>query len=284
MSNLAQRVLTAIVAIPIVAVAIYVGGLVLALLLALLAGAGTWELYRMARVRGVDPLQPIGILVAGCLPIAVWATERGWIDRPVSAAGVIFVAIIGVTVFARGAGERPLEAAAVTVFAALYAGGGLAFAFALRHHQWAAGNWAGTALVFFPIVITWATDIGAYTVGRLFGKRRLMPAVSPGKTVAGAWGGLALGVITSVVYNSAVLQPAAHLALRTTMALIFGAVLAAVVQVGDLAESLFKRQAGIKDSSNLIPGHGGVLDRLDSLYFSLPVAYLILGRLLGAAP
>jgi phosphatidate cytidylyltransferase len=146
------------------------------------------------------------------------------------------------------------------------------------------GDAAGTALLAFPIIITWATDIGAYAVGRLVGRAKLMPAVSPGKTWAGAYGGTALGVVAAVAFNALVLTPQAHVTLAWPMAAIFGLVTALAVQVGDLAESLFKREGGVKDSSNFFPGHGGVLDRLDSLYFSLPIAYLILGRLLIPVP
>jgi phosphatidate cytidylyltransferase len=111
-----------------------------------------------------------------------------------------------------------------------------------------------------------------------------MPAVSPGKTVAGAVGAILVSMIGAWAYNDFVLRPVAHLALAPWTALIFGAVMSAVGQVGDLVESLFKREAGVKDSSTLFSAHGGVLDRLDSVYFAIPVAYLILSRLLLAAP
>ncbi|MBV6520815.1 MAG: hypothetical protein MNPFHGCM_00933 [Gemmatimonadaceae bacterium] len=280
MTNLAQRVLTAVVAIPIVVGVSYSGGVPFALLLGVLSGLGTWELFRIARAGGSDPLDPIGVVAAAALPLIVHATRFGWLDRPVAAAGVILVAVIGTVVFARAPRERPLESTAVTVFGVLYAGGTLTFAYALRHHPWVVGNAAGAALLFFPILVTWGTDVGAYAFGRLFGKKKLMPSVSPGKTVAGAYGGTATGIAVAVGYNAWILQPVAHVTLQAGVALVVGAILAMVVQVGDLAESLFKRQAGVKDSSNLVPGHGGVLDRLDSLYFALPVAYLLLGRLL----
>jgi phosphatidate cytidylyltransferase len=139
-------------------------------------------------------------------------------------------------------------------------------------------------LVFFPIALTWLSDTGAYAAGRAFGKRKLMPAVSPGKTVAGAVGAIVVSMVGAWAYNDFVLRPVAQLALAPWTALIFGAVISAVGQVGDLVESLFKREAGVKDSSTLFSAHGGVLDRLDSLYFAIPVAYLILSRLLLAAP
>jgi phosphatidate cytidylyltransferase len=128
------------------------------------------------------------------------------------------------------------------------------------------------------------SDSGAYFAGRAFGKRKLMPTVSPGKTVAGAVGAVVVSMFGAWVYNQFVLLPVAQLALAPWTALVFGAVISVVGQVGDLVESLFKREAGVKDSSSFFSAHGGVLDRLDSLYFALPVAYLILSRLLLAAP
>ncbi|MFN8581809.1 MAG: phosphatidate cytidylyltransferase [Gemmatimonadaceae bacterium] len=225
-------------------------------------------------------IDPIGIAVAASIPIATHTAYLGWLDRPLALASVVFVAVIAAVLFGRAPSERPIECASITIFGALYAGGPLSCAYALRHHPWVVGDIAGSALLFFPIIVTWATDIGAYAFGRMFGKAKLMPNVSPGKTRAGAYGGLALGLLAAVTFNLWVLRPLAHVTLSTGTATVFGIVLAAAVQVGDLAESLFKRQGGVKDSSHVFPGHGGVLDRLDSLYFSLPVAYLVLGQLL----
>jgi phosphatidate cytidylyltransferase len=283
-SNLATRVVTAVVLVPVAIAGVYAGGVWLALLLAVFAGVGAWELYRIARAAGTDPFDALGIPTAAALPLAVHANTAGWLDRPLAAAGVVFVALIGVAVFARAPGDRPLESVSVTLFGALYAGATLACGYAIRHHRWVIEDAAGTALLFLPVVVTWATDIGAYAFGRAFGKRKLLPTVSPGKTVAGAVGGAASGVVVALVWNAYVLRPTAQLALATAVAVVFGLTVSAAAQVGDLAESLFKRQAGVKDSSHVIPGHGGVLDRLDSLFFVLPVAYLLLGRFLLAAP
>jgi phosphatidate cytidylyltransferase len=172
----------------------------------------------------------------------------------------------------------------VTAFGVLYAGATLAYAYALRHHRFVVDPAAGAVLLFFPIALTWVSDTGAYFAGRAFGKRKLMPTVSPGKTVAGAVGAVVATMAGAWLYNDMVLRPTAQLALAPWTVLAFGIVVSVVGQVGDLVESLFKREAGVKDSSSFFGAHGGVLDRLDSLYFVLPVAYLILSRLLLAAP
>jgi phosphatidate cytidylyltransferase len=134
-------------------------------------------------------------------------------------------------------------------------------------------------------VLTWASDIGAYFVGRTVGGRKLLPAVSPGKTVSGALGGLAATILVSWLYVRYALAPVASLTMTLPATIAFGLVISIAAQVGDLTESLLKREANVKDSSRLIPGHGGLLDRLDSLLFVLPVAYLLFGwLLLPAAP
>jgi phosphatidate cytidylyltransferase len=168
----------------------------------------------------------------------------------------------------------------------------LSFAYAIRYHDYAAGGvsigaipiHAGGVLLGLPVVLTWATDIGAYTVGRTFGGRKLIPSVSPGKTVSGAVGGVVWSVALAWLYVAFVLRPAAQLAMTFMGIVLFGVVISVVAQIGDLFESLLKREANVKDSSNLLPGHGGVLDRLDSLFFVLPVAHLLLGWLLIPAP
>jgi phosphatidate cytidylyltransferase len=284
MGALARRILVAVVAIPIAVAAGYVGDLVLAAVLSLLGGLGAWELFRLARANGTAAIEPIGIPLAALVPLGTHAVRMGWLDAPLAVGGALFVALTGALLWARSPGEKPLGAIAVTVFGVLYAGATLAYAYALRHHRFVVEPAAGAVLVFFPIALTWLSDTGAYAAGRAFGKRKLMPAVSPGKTVAGAVGAVVVSMIGAWAYNSFVLRPVAQLALAPWTALVFGAVISIVGQIGDLVESLFKREAGVKDSSTLFSAHGGVLDRLDSLYFAIPVAYLILSRLLLAAP
>jgi phosphatidate cytidylyltransferase len=160
----------------------------------------------------------------------------------------------------------------------------LSFGYPIRYHDYAVGPLAGTALLFLPLILTWAQDTGAYAVGRTLGRRKLIPSVSPGKTVEGAVGGILVTVLVCWAYVRWVLVPVAQLGLRPADILLFAIVISVAAQVGDLAESLIKREAGVKDSSRIIPGHGGVLDRFDSLLFVLPVAHLLLGAMLIPAP
>ncbi|HEX8717814.1 MAG TPA: phosphatidate cytidylyltransferase [Gemmatimonadaceae bacterium] len=275
-SNLAIRTAFAVVAIPIVLLTVYAGGVVLALLLALAAGLAAWEYFRLARAAGQPSLESEGIVLAVLLPLAVHAYRTGDFNPPVLTFGAIIILLLMILgLWRMGVEGLPISGIAITVFGVLYTSGMLTFAYALRYHNYAVGARAGALLLLYPLLLTWTSDTAAYFAGRALGRHKLIPAVSPGKTVEGAVGALVLTALVSWFYAHDVLAPGAELALTTANAVLFGVVISVAVQFGDLVESLFKRAAGVKDSSNIIPGHGGVLDRLDGLFFALPVAYLV---------
>jgi phosphatidate cytidylyltransferase len=181
-------------------------------------------------------------------------------------------------VYAAAEDGGPLAAVAVTVFGALFTGGTLAYALFLREmnvpvFDSAAESWVGPALLLFPLVLTWASDTAAYFGGRTFGRRKLIPSVSPGKTVEGAVWGVAGTVLAGAVYGHLVLHSWIGLPIGMLFGVLAGLLISPVAQLGDLAESLLKREAGVKDSGTLLPGHGGLLDRFDSLFFTIPVTY-----------
>jgi phosphatidate cytidylyltransferase len=279
-SDLAKRILSALIAAPVALIMIYLGGLPLATFLAAVSAGCAWEFYRIAAAGGVEPLDPVGIPLAGAVPLAVYAAGIGLYRPSLVVAAVAMLIILAAVIWTRGPQRRPLGAASLTVMGILYTGGLLSFGYALREHPYAVGDRAGTALVAFPLVLTWASDIGAFFVGRAVGGPKLIPSVSPGKTISGALGGLATTVLVSWLYVRFALRPVALLTMTIPATILFGALISVAAQVGDLAESLLKREANVKDSSHLIPGHGGLLDRLDSLLFVLPVAYLLFGWLL----
>jgi phosphatidate cytidylyltransferase len=152
----------------------------------------------------------------------------------------------------------------------------------LRHLPGVETAWHGAALVFAPVLLTWASDTSAYFVGRQWGKRKLIPQVSPGKTVEGSLGALAGTVEVAILYSE-VLRQFENYRLEIGAALVLGLLVSVAAQLGDLVESLLKRDAGVKDSGGFFPGHGGVLDRLDSLLFTLPLAYLFFRFVVGPA-
>jgi phosphatidate cytidylyltransferase len=242
----------------------------------------------------LTPFEDVGIAIAGLIPLAVHATYQGIQFPSLAIAALIVVATLGLAIWRRGVEGKPLGAAATTIFGAVYVGGMLSFGYALRYHPYAFADvklrWgtvsSGALLLMLPLLVTWASDIGAYAVGRTMGKHKLIPLVSPGKTVEGAIGGLIASVIVAWAFGNGVLRPAAQLGFKwyPLGLILFGVVVSVAAQVGDLAESLLKREAGVKDSSRILPGHGGILDRLDSLFFVLPVSYLLTGWLLTWAP
>jgi len=311
-SELTRRILFAAAAIPVAIGIIWVGGAALAALLGIVAALGAWELFRIARTGGTRPLDRIGIPLAAAVPLIVHArylnvAQATFDSRPalgdavgsftnvlarlvvwpftlsLTAAAVVVLAILAVAIWTRGVDGKPLAAVAITVFGIIYTGGMLSFAYALRYHPYAVGPAAGATILVLPLVLTWAQDTGAYAVGRTMGRHKLIPRVSPGKTVEGAIGGIIVTVFVCWLYVRFALVPHAQLTLSPGAIITFGVIVSIAAQVGDLAESLLKREAGVKDSSHIIPGHGGILDRFDSLLFVLPVAYLLLGSMLFPA-
>ena len=283
MSELTRRIIFALIGAPLTVAIVYFGGWVLAATLGIISALAAWELFRMAHAAGTDPMDATGIVIAAGIPILVHAHYLGVFTLSLTGASVLFLAFIASVIWVRGVDGKPLVSLSMTVFGALYAAL-VTFIYPLRYHDYAVGAVAGTALVMFPIGITWGTDIGAYAFGRMFGKQKLMPSVSPGKTIAGAVGGLIAGIASCWLYVAVILKPFGQLTLTPLGIVLFAIAISVAGQTGDLAESLFKRDAGVKDSSTLLPGHGGILDRFDSLLFALPVAYLIVGYFLSPAP
>ncbi len=281
-SNLTQRVLFAVVAIPAALGVVYWGGWLLVVLVAVVAALGARELYQIARRQGVEPLQRVGLASALALPVLTYLNvlgrpglaEWGWF-----AGGLWLLVVLAVALWRRGPGERPFAATAATLFGVLYPAGLVSFLIPIRHAGFGLASWAGAWLVFFPLVITWICDTAAMFAGKAISGPKLWPAISPGKTWAGSIAGV-LGALASVPLLDALVMRRLGIALPVGQGLLFALVLGIVGQVGDLAESLYKREVGLKDSSGLIPGHGGVLDRFDSLYFVLPVS-AALYRLFG---
>jgi phosphatidate cytidylyltransferase len=278
MSELGRRLVVAAVGIPAGVLVIWVGGWVLAGVVAGLAVMGTLEVYHLARERGWRPFAWLG--TGAVLALVGWAALTGTVTAWAPGAVSIFLALalgsLAAAVFRRGPGGDPLLAMGTTLAGAAYAGAPLAFAVLLRRFpEGTAGamEWGGAFLLMFPIVVTWLADTAAYFVGTHLGRRKLIPSVSPAKTVEGSVGGLVAAVVGSALYAAFLLEPFAPVAPGPVLAAGIGLLIGVVGQVGDLAESVLKREAGVKDSGGLLPGHGGVLDRFDGVYFTLPLTY-----------
>jgi phosphatidate cytidylyltransferase len=272
--QLGRRVAFSAVAIPAAAAAAYAGGWVLAAFLALVGALATREIYDLAATSGVDPLRRTGLAAAIALPLATYWAKGSEVRfaEPMLYLGALWLLLaVALAAWRRGPTNRPLTAVAVTVLGVLYAPGLLCFAIVLRHPTGVGlDSTLGTALLFFPLALTWIGDTAAMAGGKLIGGPLLAPVLSPRKTWAGAACGLAGTLLSAWAYTVLVLDRMGR-PLGLAAALLCGLVISVSGQVGDLAESLFKREVGVKDSSSLIPGHGGVLDRVDSLLFVLPV-------------
>ncbi|MDZ7630694.1 MAG: phosphatidate cytidylyltransferase [Gemmatimonadaceae bacterium] len=284
MPELAKRVFVALIIAPIAVGAAWFGDAALATLLSAVAGVAAWELCRMARGKGVNTLDGVVIAVAAAIPLLSHAIRLGVLRPAPVWFAALLLAIMTITLFRRGLDERPLLVAAVSLFIAMYTGGMLSFAYDLRYHNYAIGRTGQSLVLLFPVLLTWSSDVGAYFTGRLVGRTKLMPSVSPAKTVEGALGGVALSVLIGFAYVRYLLVPGGQLGLSPLGIVVFTIAIAVAAQLGDLFESLLKREAEVKDSSGLLPGHGGFLDRIDSLLFVLPVAALLLSGLLIPAP
>jgi phosphatidate cytidylyltransferase len=284
LSELAKRTAFAVVAVPLVIWLIWLGGAPLAVLIAVASAIAAHEFYKLAIAAGSPPLMVHGLVLSAAIPLFMYARLLGLWVPDVGVLMLIVLELLTFALFFRGASGKPIEAVAITLFGALYTGGMMSFAFALRYHPYVIGATAGVTLVALPFVLTWVTDIGGYTFGRMIGGRKLMPSISPGKTVAGAVGGLVMAIVFTVLYERFALRPQAQLGMLLQASILLAVLVSAAGQIGDLVESMLKRQAGVKDSSHLIPGHGGMLDRIDSLLFTLPVSYALLSWLLIPVP
>lgn len=273
-SETVQRILVAAVGIPVAAAAVFAGGWWLTALVLAAAALAAMELFRMAARKPARPLAAFGAALAAAYVIAAALAPEagpGTGFALVTLAGVI--GLVTTAIWARGVEGEPLLTTATTLTGAIYTGALLSYGIFLRHLPGTEGAWHGTAIVFAPLLLTWASDTFAYFVGRAWGTRKLIPRVSPGKTVQGAVGAVVGTVLVAIGYRYVLAEfPLYHLSLAEAIA--FGVLISVSAQVGDLAESLFKRDTGVKDSGSLLPGHGGVLDRVDSLLFTLPIAYL----------
>ena len=256
---LSHRILSALVLLPVVLGAAYVGGPLFAALVTAAALLSGFEFYRIMRRANHQPSYVAGLTLIALAMWDVYQPEMGILRWAVSA---IVMAMLVWHVLQRDT-TGSIVNWALTLFGAVYTGGLAAYLISLRNLP----NGLGWLLVTF--FGTWSCDTAAFFVGSWWGQRGFFTEISPKKTVEGAMGGCIAGIIVTFALGS-------YFGLAVWQALLLGVLLVVAVTLGDLAESLIKRQVGAKDSGNLIPGHGGMLDRIDSLLFAGPVVYYFL--------
>ncbi len=253
-----QRILTASVGIPIVLIVFYYAGLSLAITSLVVVGLGVFEFFRMAEGMGTQPLIGLGYLISFTwILFGVYFWQGQYL--PIA---LIILFFISAARFLWKFPERNLLDLCVTFFGAFYIGGLFSFLLKIRE-----ANTEGWIFIFLVFLLTWSNDSAAYFVGSTFGKHRLCPKLSPKKSVEGFLGGMIFTVGVAVVFGH-IFSGKLHI-----MWGLLGLLTALVGSMGDLLESGFKRLSNTKDSGGLIPGHGGVLDRLDSLLLVAPLVY-----------
>lgn len=271
--------------VPAVVVLLYLGGWYISVPVAVLSALGAGELYGMAAERGVRPYRAAGMVAAGGLVVlgAAFPAFAAFAPWALFLVAALLLGCLAASLWLRPADRGPLGAVAVTVAGALYAGLPLAVVPLLHALPTSAGwggtpgsAWMGTFAVALPVAATWVGDSAAYFVGSAWGRTKLAPSISPGKSRVGAWGGLAGAAAAAAAWHLLARSALPSFPLSLVGVVGLGVLLGAAAQVGDLVESLLKREAGVKDSGRLFPGHGGVLDRLDALVFTLPLAYALL--------
>ena len=277
-AELASRLMVAAAGIPLAVLIIYLGGWLLGGVLAVVAALGAREFYTLAPDETVA-FGWLGAMLAAALPLIATFHLDYRLFAPWAFALVLGIALLAsaLSIWLRWPDGRPLDAASRTIMGALYTGGALSFWVLLRALPEAGGATAfhGAALLIFPITVTWLGDTFAYGFGSRWGRAKLIESVSPNKTVVGAVAGLLGSVLAGGIYARLWLSEVPEFALSWTVGAALSVPIAIAGQVGDLAESVIKRDAGVKDSSRLIPGHGGVLDRLDAIFFTVPLTYVL---------
>jgi len=268
---LRDRAASAALLIPPLFIVLWLGGPWIVALVALIVLLAASEAFRLLASAGMSSFPLLGIAIA--LVVAVGDSLAPALGGAGLVLAALAVVLVGVGALARTNPAEGLASWSTTVFGALYVG---LLGFVPRLGAAApdvprdailGGLGAERAWILALILSVWAFDTGAYLVGRRYGRRPFMTHISPRKTLEGVAGGLAAVTIVATLLLTALGQPFAG-------GLLLGPLIAVAAQAGDLAESMLKRAAGAKDSGRLIPGHGGMLDRIDSFLFAAPVMTL----------
>lgn len=258
-----QRIITAVIAAALFIPFVIWGGLPFTILIYVLAAVGLFEILRM---KGLKLISLPGFI--SLFALFSFLMPRDWerfIDETVDytkidLALIAVLLLLTYTVVVKN--RYTFDDAAFSILGALYVGIGFYFFIETRAE--------GIEYVIYALLVIWTTDSGAYFTGRKLGKRKLWPDISPNKTIEGFIGGIVLAVIVALIFQAImpVSNSIPYLIIVTVLASVFG-------QLGDLVESALKRHYGVKDSGNVLPGHGGILDRFDSLLFVLPLLHFL---------
>ncbi|HEY5232004.1 MAG TPA: phosphatidate cytidylyltransferase [Verrucomicrobiae bacterium] len=285
-----RRLITTVILWTVILAAMFSGNALVSdgifiLLVFVLALAGLAEFYGLAEKRGLACFKFSGLLGGALLMAGTFLELTGKIGTQGSPArvndfetGFIILFVLGLCVrqLASKSNTSGITAIAVTLFGLMYVPWLLNFIQKINFFPGLGGN--GKFYVFYFILLTKFSDMGAYLTGSLIGRHKMIPRISPGKTWEGFGGAIFLSTVSSLVFVH--FLGGKMFGMNWVHAVILGIILSSTAVVGDLIESLFKREAGLKDSGSFFPGIGGILDLLDSLLFNAPIMYLYLRHIL----
>jgi phosphatidate cytidylyltransferase len=266
---LRTRTLVGIVGLPIIVTVVMIGGFLFEGALTLLLALGVWELARFSRAEGFQPVRWVALILLAVLLVAV---HEPAVQGPGIAAVILLAMLVMLLDYERG-GQTPLNNYALTLGSGLTLG--WLGAYLIRLRLLTDGAW----WLLLILMITFAVDSGAYLIGKPFGRHKLAPRVSPKKSWEGYAGGVLFGVLFGGLFG--LLWHARVPAIGLPDGVLLGVLIALITPVGDLAISAFKRQADLKNSSDLIPGHGGILDRLDTVLVAAVLGYYYILWMVG---
>ncbi len=281
MSDLKQRVLTAIIALPVALGLLILGGVWFSLLILFLVLVGESEFYRIVEMKGLEPMRITGYILATLLVFVAHFSNEYYLNLFLTMA-ILFIFIM--QLYRRDV-KTAISSISATIVSIVYVAWLISHAILLRNIgtelvgkygvvlQKIADliinpDYMGLSYLILVLAVTFLADTAAYFVGKSYGKHKLAPVVSPKKT----WEGAIAGVVSSVIV-AVIVKYIMRIQMDTVYIALLGFLLGVFGILGDLSESLLKRDVDIKDSGNIFPGHGGVLDRLDSLMFNVPITY-----------
>ncbi len=269
---LKTRVLSALVGLVLLVAVLFMGSITLGIAVSLIAAIGLYEFYNsVGKLKGVNPIKGIGylsvipLLLLGLEPSGLYKLDLGLLVG----ISVILAIFFSMTAIVFGHKKYNVIDAAITAFGIAYVPFLLSFLILIRNLE------NGFLLIWLIFIGAWGTDTMAYTFGRLFGKRKIVPEISKHKTYAGAIGGV-LGCIGLMIAFGFIAQAFFELEISLVALILLGLFCGLISQIGDWSASAVKRFVNVKDYGSIMPGHGGVLDRFDSILFVAPVVYYVL--------
>lgn len=265
------RLITAIVGIPLVILAVFWGGIPFFILMAGVAYLALSEYFSLARIARYDSYSVAGIAAGMLLFVSIYLNNTFLADLDGNQGTSTVITVLLILFFLiemlRRNPERAIERLSITFLGAFFIPWTLAHLLLIRNLPH-----AGAGYIYFLFITVWVLDTGAYAFGVRFGKRKLASTISPKKTLEGALGGIITGIVAALILRLIFLRAQ----VTVPESIFLGLLIAVISQFSDLAESLIKRDAGVKDSAALLPGHGGMLDRFDSFLFTAPLFYYYL--------